>query len=194
MKILAIVFHCIRTVDLFLKSQKDWKTGAQYNEHLAVKGITLRKTDPWNPTRYVAHWNTSFNYHVIIFERQTKLNRFTKYFFILDRPSFLLLIANFNKLWNEKRLRKRVYKYNNLIFCCRGFLKHPKIDMFYSTPSCYIKAINDFGPVLKLKTDDFFPYSDDSHNFWTGYFSSRPTNKRLERVGHNILQVSWGNY
>ncbi|KAJ8967857.1 hypothetical protein NQ314_002606 [Rhamnusium bicolor] len=43
-------------------------------------------------------------------------------------------------------------------------------------------------PALKLKTDDFFPYSSDALSFWTGYFTSRPNSKRFERIGHNILQ------
>lgn len=45
-----------------------------------------------------------------------------------------------------------------------------------------------------LKTDDFFPYSDGPHQFWTGYFSSRPALKGYERLSSGFLQVggTWG--
>jgi len=43
---------------------------------------------------------------------------------------------------------------------------------------------------LETKRDDFFPYSDCDHCFWTGYFTSRPALKRLERVGSSFLQVA----
>jgi len=38
-----------------------------------------------------------------------------------------------------------------------------------------------------VKTDDFFPYSDCPNCFWTGYFSSRPSLKKFERVGSSFL-------
>jgi hypothetical protein len=37
------------------------------------------------------------------------------------------------------------------------------------------------------KSDDFFPYSDCPHCFWTGYFTSRQAFKRLERVSSAFL-------
>ena len=40
------------------------------------------------------------------------------------------------------------------------------------------------------KTDDFFPYSDCVHCYWTGYFTSRIGFKRLERVGSSFLQAA----
>lgn len=40
-----------------------------------------------------------------------------------------------------------------------------------------------------VKTDDFFPYADGPHQFWTGYFTSRPAFKRYERLSSNFLQV-----
>jgi hypothetical protein len=43
---------------------------------------------------------------------------------------------------------------------------------------------------LETKTDDFFPYSDCDHCFWTGYFTSRPGLKRLERFGSAFLQAA----
>lgn len=43
---------------------------------------------------------------------------------------------------------------------------------------------------LEIKNDDFFPYSDCPHCFWAGYFTSRPSLKKLERVASGFLQVS----
>jgi hypothetical protein len=38
-----------------------------------------------------------------------------------------------------------------------------------------------------VKTDDFFPYADCDHCYWTGYFTSRAAFKRLERVASSFL-------
>lgn len=82
----------------------------------------------------------------------------------------------------------------------RGFKKfNPKIDdreinIFYSTPSCYVKAVNEYvvnnNYNLSVKTDDFFPYATTSTGLWTGFYTSRPTSKRYERIANNILQVN----
>ncbi|XP_005189989.1 lysosomal alpha-mannosidase isoform X2 [Musca domestica] len=63
------------------------------------------------------------------------------------------------------------------------------INLLYSTPSCYLKALHDAGITWPTKDDDFFPYASDPHAYWTGYFTSRPTIKRYERMGNNFLQV-----
>uniref|UniRef100_A0A1I8QD07 Alpha-mannosidase n=1 Tax=Stomoxys calcitrans TaxID=35570 RepID=A0A1I8QD07_STOCA len=63
------------------------------------------------------------------------------------------------------------------------------INLLYSTPSCYLKALHDAGLTWPTKDDDFFPYASDPHAYWTGYFTSRPSIKRYERVGNNFLQV-----
>jgi len=64
-----------------------------------------------------------------------------------------------------------------------------KINAIYSTPSCYLKAVNDQKITFPTKQDDFFPYKSDRHSYWTGYFTSRPTQKYYERRGNNYLQV-----
>ena len=38
----------------------------------------------------------------------------------------------------------------------------------YSTPSRYLKALNEAGLSWVVKTDDFFPYADGPQAFWTG--------------------------
>ncbi|XP_015365920.1 PREDICTED: lysosomal alpha-mannosidase isoform X2 [Diuraphis noxia] len=64
-----------------------------------------------------------------------------------------------------------------------------KINAIYSTPSCYLKAVNDQKITFPTKQDDFFPYKSDKHSYWTGYFTSRPTQKYYERRGNNYLQT-----
>jgi alpha-mannosidase len=58
--------------------------------------------------------------------------------------------------------------------------KDGRVNAFYSTPSRYLAAKRATpGLQLPLKTDDFFPYSANEHgtDYWTGYFTSRPTLK-----------------
>ncbi|CAG2176880.1 unnamed protein product, partial [Oppiella nova] len=63
------------------------------------------------------------------------------------------------------------------------------INVFYSTPTCYLAAVHQSNHTLTYKSDDFFPYASDAHTYWTGYFTSRPALKRYERASNNFLQV-----
>ncbi|XP_057699367.1 lysosomal alpha-mannosidase [Corythoichthys intestinalis] len=64
-----------------------------------------------------------------------------------------------------------------------------RVNVLYSTPSCYLQELHRANLSWALKTDDFFPYADDAHDFWTGYFSSRPALKRYERLSNSNLQT-----
>ncbi|CAF4294608.1 unnamed protein product, partial [Didymodactylos carnosus] len=64
------------------------------------------------------------------------------------------------------------------------------VNVFYSTPSCYLYALNKAGKKWSTKTDDFFPYASTPFVYWTGYYTSRPALKRYERYANNILQVT----
>jgi hypothetical protein len=48
--------------------------------------------------------------------------------------------------------------------------------------------------VFSVKTDDGFPYSDSPHSYWTGYFTSRPTDKiyirDASRQYHSFAQLA----
>lgn len=83
---------------------------------------------------------------------------------------------------------------NKLFFSYGNKQRDSKFNLFYSTPSCYLKAVREEESRRKLnwptKNDDFFPYAMESHSYWTGYYTSRPTLKRFERVGNNFLQVN----
>ncbi|XP_071540487.1 lysosomal alpha-mannosidase-like isoform X2 [Panulirus ornatus] len=64
-----------------------------------------------------------------------------------------------------------------------------KVNVFYSTPSCYLKTLHDANITWPTKTDDFFPYASGNHSYWTGYFTSRPTLKGYVRQTNNFLQA-----
>ncbi|XP_068205819.1 lysosomal alpha-mannosidase-like isoform X1 [Palaemon carinicauda] len=63
------------------------------------------------------------------------------------------------------------------------------VNVFYSTPSCYLDALNKANLSWPTKTDDFFPYASNNHSYWTGYFTSRPTLKGFVRETNTFLQA-----
>lgn len=63
------------------------------------------------------------------------------------------------------------------------------VNLIYSTPSCYLKALYDADIDWPTKSDDYFPYASDPNCYWTGYFTSRPNSKRFERIGNQFLQI-----
>jgi hypothetical protein len=89
-----------------------------------------------------------------------------------------------------------------------------RVNAFYSTPMIFTQSLFDSNYSFPLKvrscawavlsecvstrancplqTDDFFPYADCPHCYWTGYFSSRPALKRFERYSAAKLQVGGG--
>ncbi|KAL8603557.1 hypothetical protein ACOMHN_022509 [Nucella lapillus] len=64
-----------------------------------------------------------------------------------------------------------------------------KVNLLYSTPSCYTYQVHRANRTWTTKHDDFFPYAHRPHSFWTGYFTSRPTLKGYVRRTNNFLQV-----
>jgi lysosomal alpha-mannosidase len=66
-----------------------------------------------------------------------------------------------------------------------------KVNVFYSNPSCYGYALNQLNLAWPVKSgaDDFFPYADQGHDFWTGYFTSRSALKSFVHHGSTYLQA-----
>ena len=55
-----------------------------------------------------------------------------------------------------------------------------KMKMIYSTPSQYFDSVLKSGVKFDKHINyDFFPYADNAHCYWTGYFSSRANLKGL---------------
>lgn len=65
-----------------------------------------------------------------------------------------------------------------------------KLNVFYSTPTQYTKAKLDQNISWTEKHDDFFPYAEKAHSYWTGYFTSRTTLKYFGRQRSGILQMA----
>jgi alpha-mannosidase len=65
-----------------------------------------------------------------------------------------------------------------------------RIRIFYSTPSNYVKAKHFYGSEWEVRTSDLFPLADGPHEYWTGYFTSRPSLKRQYRYASAFLQSS----
>ena len=65
----------------------------------------------------------------------------------------------------------------------------PSINIFYSTPACYLKSLHDAGIYWPTKQNDFFPYASDPHAYWSGYFSSRPTSKYMIRQTERLFKT-----
>lgn len=64
------------------------------------------------------------------------------------------------------------------------------ITFMYSTPSQYLEALRKDGVKWATKYDDGFPYSDNPEDFWTGYFTSRPTKKKETKDASSTLHAT----
>lgn len=65
-----------------------------------------------------------------------------------------------------------------------------RLNAFYSTPSTYAAAKHGYDTKWPLKQDDFFPYADFPHSYWTGYFTSRAASKGFIRTATSYLQAA----
>jgi len=65
-----------------------------------------------------------------------------------------------------------------------------KLNVIYSTPSIYIDAIHSEGLTWNTYAHDFLPYGSDAHEFWTGFYTSRPSLKGYVRTRSNLLHAS----
>ena len=82
-----------------------------------------------------------------------------------------------------KNLDKLIY------FVNKRQINGSKINIFYSTPSCYLYSLYKSNTSWPLKYDDFFPYASRDHSFWTGYFTSRPALKNNVRRASEFLHT-----
>ena len=65
-----------------------------------------------------------------------------------------------------------------------------KYNLFYSTPSKYLEAVQKMDKQWPVKYDDMLPYSDDSHAYWTGFYTSRPNKKSEAKKGTSLMHAN----
>jgi len=65
-----------------------------------------------------------------------------------------------------------------------------RVNAFYSSPTQYVAAKLASNITWTVKTDDFFPYADCPHCYWTGYFTSRAALKRYVRINSAYLNAA----
>lgn len=103
-----------------------------------------------------------------------------------------------NALYDFRNLDLLMQTIQNSNFSSTLLSPYNAIDIFYSTPEFYTQSkYNESSSSSNVvpnnnwsvKEDDFFPYSDCRHCFWTGYFTSRPNFKRMERVSSGLLHA-----
>ena len=63
------------------------------------------------------------------------------------------------------------------------------MNIFYSTPACYLYSLYKENTTWPVKEDDFYPYAIYAHGFLTGFFTSRPALKDYIRKSNNFLQT-----
>eukprot|EP00208_Stichococcus_sp_RCC1054_P002016 CAMPEP_0206142692 /NCGR_PEP_ID=MMETSP1473-20131121/17914_1 /ASSEMBLY_ACC=CAM_ASM_001109 /TAXON_ID=1461547 /ORGANISM="Stichococcus sp, Strain RCC1054" /LENGTH=1182 /DNA_ID=CAMNT_0053537795 /DNA_START=217 /DNA_END=3765 /DNA_ORIENTATION=+ len=80
--------------------------------------------------------------------------------------------------------------YKNLDKLIHYVNKDGRLNVFYSSPQAYVRAKHAYKAEWPLKTDDFFPYADCPHCYWTGYFTSRPAAKGYIRHASAYLQAA----
>jgi len=64
------------------------------------------------------------------------------------------------------------------------------VNFFYSTPSLYTDQKKKAGLTWEKRYDDIWPLADNPHNYWSGYFTSRPALKRQVRVATHSLDAA----
>ncbi|XP_070185670.1 lysosomal alpha-mannosidase-like [Littorina saxatilis] len=64
-----------------------------------------------------------------------------------------------------------------------------KINLLYSTPSCYLQHVHNSNLTWAVKTDDLHPYAIAPGAYWTGYFTSRSGQKLLVKHAGATLQA-----
>mmetsp|Transcript_14834 Transcript_14834/g.23007 ORF Transcript_14834/g.23007 Transcript_14834/m.23007 type:complete len:115 (+) Transcript_14834:1197-1541(+) len=69
---------------------------------------------------------------------------------------------------------------------------HNKVNMklMASTPQTFVNALKKQNLTYDPQYHDMFPYSDEKNDFWSGFFTSRPTMKKQVKDGSANFHAS----
>ena len=69
---------------------------------------------------------------------------------------------------------------------------HNKVNtkLLMSTPGRWVDAMKESNVAFPTYYNDMFPYSDAPDDFWSGFYSSRPSSKIQVKQGSQNLHAS----
>ena len=84
------------------------------------------------------------------------------------------------------------YWYRNLDKLIHYVNLNGTVNAFYSTPTLYTDQKMKDPSLYQVRTslDDIMPLADDAHDYWSGFFTSRPALKRQVRMATNLLTAA----
>lgn len=175
------IFHILKSTLLYLNSRK------RMSLQMTKKKVTLNCWQKFNKQNPKAISNSDFMSAKFSGKKnlQTILEVFQLIFYWLQK-----LFRGHNHHRRKILQTKHPNKYRNFFRYVNAKL-NSDVHVLYSTPACYLQALNKENITWPSKMDDdFFPFGSDEHSYWTGYFTSRPSFKYFVYQTNVALQVS----
>ena len=113
--------------------------------------------------------------------------------FVQDALSQAAHTQSNHQMWacgSDFQYQNAVHWYHNLDKIIHYVNQNGTVNAFYSTPSLYVDQKKRSVGSWEKRYDDIFPLADDAHNYWSGYFTSRPALKRQVRFASNFLNAA----
>ncbi|KAL1440215.1 hypothetical protein MTO96_009523 [Rhipicephalus appendiculatus] len=66
----------------------------------------------------------------------------------------------------------------------------PPVHVVHSTPACYVEALRAKSRTWPQFSGDLLPYTDQPGRTWSGFYTTRPSQKMLVRYANGFLQAS----
>lgn len=114
--------------------------------------------------------------------------------FIQDAQKQANDTATDHQLWacgTDFQYQNADHWYHNLDKLIHYVNQNGTVNAFYSTPSIYTDEKFKAGLEWEVrKQDDIFPLANNDHQYWTGYFTSRPALKQQVRKASNFMNAA----
>jgi alpha-mannosidase len=110
--------------------------------------------------------------------------------FVQDALSQAEHTATVHQMWacgSDFQYQNADHWYHNLDKLMHYVNQNGTVNAFYSTPTFYVEQKKKAQAVWEVREDDIFPLADAAHNYWSGYFTSRPALKKQVHTASSFL-------